>query len=121
MPFILRHVRQQIQGDGEFQVGRIEIDQVVGAPAGNVVQQFLGQVAVRVNQADTVPERDVLDNHVPQQGCLSRTRFTDDVNVLPQIRQGNPEGNLLSPVLAHTDKMVSWFMVAEFNRHSRPC
>ena len=72
MPLVPGNISKQVQGDGEFQVRRIEIYQVVGAPAGNVVQQFLGQVTVRINEADAVTQRDVLDNHIPQQRRLSR-------------------------------------------------
>jgi hypothetical protein len=68
VPFVLRHIRQQIQSNGEFQIGWVEINQVICPPAGDMVQQFLGQVSMRVNQPDTVTRRDVLNNHVPQQG-----------------------------------------------------
>lgn len=55
---------------------------MVGAPAGNVVQQILGQVAVWINQTNTMPQRNVLKNHVPQQRCLSRIRLANDVDLL---------------------------------------
>ena len=97
MPLVLRHVRQQIEGDGEFQVRRIKINQMIGSPARDVIQQFLGQIAVRVNQADAMPQRDVLDDHVSQHRGLAGTGFADDINVLPQIRQGNAERNGVPP------------------------
>jgi hypothetical protein len=45
-----------------FQVAGIEIYQVIGPPRRNVVQKFLGRIAMRVNEADAMPQRDVLDN-----------------------------------------------------------
>jgi hypothetical protein len=103
VPFVLRHIRQQIQSNGEFQIGWVEINQVICPPAGDMVQQFLGQVSMRVNQPDTVTTRDVLNNHVPQQGRLSRTRLADDIDVLTQIGQLNAEGNWFSPAIAGAD------------------
>lgn len=41
-PFVLRHVGQEIHGEGVFRVGGVEVGDVVGAPAGDVVQDFFG-------------------------------------------------------------------------------
>gem|GEM_PF-3329426 len=45
----------------------------------DVVQQFFSQVAVWVNDPDPMPQRDVLQNQISQQGGLSSAGFTDDV------------------------------------------
>src|SRR5687767_2837951 len=40
---------------------------------------------MRINDCDTVPECDMLNDHVPQQSALSRARLADDVTVMPRI------------------------------------
>ena len=79
----------------------------------DVVQQFLGQVAVRVNDPDAMPQRDVLQNQVSQQGGFSRAGLADDVEVLPFIHGGNAKGLGIAPagLLADDDVGVWSFMV----------
>ena len=76
-----------------YQVARIEILQMIRPLRRDVVQQFLGQVAVRVNHPDAMPQRDVLQDQVSQQGGFSRAGFTDDVEVLPFVHGGNAKGH----------------------------
>ena len=62
MSVVWLHTTDDIQADGKFQVTRIEIDQVVGPLRRDVIQQFLGEIAVWINHANAVPQRDVLQN-----------------------------------------------------------
>ena len=55
MPFVGRSGAKQIEADRIFHVGGIEICHVLDAMAGNVVEHIIGQIAVRVNDADAVP------------------------------------------------------------------
>jgi len=73
------HRANDIQADGKFQVARIEIHQMIRPLWRDVVQQFFSQVAVWVNDPDPMPQRDVLQNQISQQGGLSSAGFTDDV------------------------------------------
>ena len=68
-----------------------------------MVEQFLGEVAVRVEEGQSVPQMQVLQNHVPQQRCFPRTRFADDVGVMSGVFTLDAEGDLLSPALALAD------------------
>lgn len=61
-----------IQADGKFQIARIEINQMIRPLRRDVIQQFFGEIAVRVNDPDAVPQRDVLQNQVP--GKIIATR-----------------------------------------------
>ena len=94
---------------------------MISAPAGNVVQQFLGKITVRVDQTDPMPHGNVLNDHVTQEGGLSRAGFANDINVLAQIGNGNPEGNILSPSQAHADLNEILIHGCRFSRHSQPC
>ena len=88
MPIIRRHIADYIQSDGEFKVAGIEIHQMVGAARGNVVQQFLGQIAVRVNDANAMSKGDVLQNQVSEQRRFAGASFADDVEVLALVFGG---------------------------------
>ena len=77
-----------------------------------MVQQFLGQVAVRVNHADAMPKSDVLQDQIPQQRRLAGAGFADDVDVLPLVHGGNAKRLGIAPALAFADGDVgSSFMV----------
>ena len=86
----------------------------------DVVQQFLGQIAVRVNHADTVAQRDVLQNQVPKQRRFSSAGFTDDVEVLPFINRRNAKRLGIAPAsfLANDDVWVLVVHGARTSRHS---
>ena len=119
MPVIRPNIRQQIQADGEFKVAGIEIDEMVGASRRNMIQQILGQITMRINQADTVTQRDVLQNEVPQQCRLSRTRLANQIKVLALVGRRNAEGPRIAPTVTVTDDDV-WFVAhgSKTNRHS---
>lgn len=71
VPLVRRDVGEEVQADGEFEITGIEIDEVVRARGREVIEQFVGEVAVRIEQREAMPEVKVLQNHVPQEG-----RFT---------------------------------------------
>ena len=62
VPVVRSDVREQVQADGEVEVAGVEVDQVVGPSGRDVVQKFLGKIAVRIDQADAVAGGDVLDD-----------------------------------------------------------
>jgi hypothetical protein len=85
----------------------------------DVVQQFLRQVAVRVNDPDAVVQRDVLQDQVSQQGGFSSAGFADDVEVLPLIHGGNAKGLGIAPAGLLADDNVRGLVVhgAKTSRH----
>src|ERR1039458_3247208 len=108
-----------IQSDGEFQIARIEIYQMIRPLGRDVVQQFLGQIAVRVYDPNAVPERDVLQDQVSQQGGFSRAGLADDVEVLPFVHGGNAKGLGIAPAGLLADDDVRGLVVhgAKTSRH----
>jgi hypothetical protein len=103
VPVIRRHIGQYVQSNGKLEVPRVEIYQVIGPPGRDVVQQFLGQITVGVNDAYAVPKSDVLDDQVPQERSLAGTCFADDVYVLALVRGGYAETLGIAPALALPD------------------
>lgn len=85
MAVIRCNVGKQVEPNREFNITRIEIHQMIGTMRGNVVQQLFSQIAVGVNQSDTVSEGDVLKNQIAQQGGFARASFSNDVDVLALV------------------------------------
>jgi hypothetical protein len=120
MPGIRRHIADYVQSDGEFKVARIEIHQMVGTVPGNVVQQFLGKVAVRVNQANAMSKGDVLQNQIAKQRRLAGAGFADDVEVLALVLGGYAKGPGFTPAMTFTDCDMGFIVHgAKTSRH--PC
>ncbi len=117
MPVIRCDIGEQVKPDGKFNVARIEIYQVVGTLRRNVMQQLLGQVAVRVNQSDAMTKLDVLQNEIAEQRRLSRTRFPDDVYVLPLVAGRYAKRHRFSVAISVSDHNV-WFV--RFQNQSPP-
>ena len=121
MPVIGCHIANHIQADGKLNVARIEIHQMIRPFRRDVIQQFLGQVAVRVYDADAVAEHDVLHDEISQQRRFAGTSLADDVDMLTLIHGGNAKGLGIAPALPISDRDVWCFVIhdAETNRH--PC
>src|ERR1039458_988166 len=112
-------VRQHVQPDGEFEIARIEIYEVVGVPGWNVVQELLGQVAVGVDDANAVTKGDMLDDQVAQERGLAGPGFSDDVDVLSLVRDRYAKRLRLPPAVAFSDHDV-WLVIhgSKTSRHS---
>jgi hypothetical protein len=121
MPAVRRHIGKDIQANGEFEITRIEIYQVIRPSRRNVVQQFLSQVAVRVNHPDAMSKSDMLDDHIPQQCGLAGASFADDVDVLPLVGDQYAKRLGITPAFAFPDG-DEWLVVhgSKTSRHSFP-
>ncbi len=64
MPVVGRPAPQEVQADGIIVVCRIEIDDVIGTPGRDVVEQFLRQVSVRVDEPHPFAGGDILQKEV---------------------------------------------------------
>ncbi len=71
MTVVLLHVRQQIQANGKFKITWIEIYQMVGSIRWYVIQQFLGKIAVGINQRDPMTKCNMLNKQVAEQCCFA--------------------------------------------------
>lgn len=109
MPVIRRDIGEQIHPDGKFNVARIEIYQVVRAFGRNVIQQFLGQITVWVNQSNAMSKLNVLNDQIAEQCGFARAGFSNDVN-MPALVTGRYAKRLrLSVAFAVSDHNV-WFV-----------
>jgi hypothetical protein len=112
-------IGQHVQPDGKLKITRIEICQVVGTMRGDVVQQFLRQVAMRVDNPDSMSTSDVLNDQVPQERRLAGTSFSDDVNVLALVGGRYAKRPRVAPSFSLSDYDI-WFVIhgAKTSRHS---
>jgi len=71
-----------------------------------VVKDVQGQIAVRVNDADTPPGLDVLKNEIAEQGGFSRACLSDDIDMLAALGDIKTERGLAAPFMPVTHKYV---------------
>ena len=123
MAILGRGLRKQIESDGVIEVARMEIDRLLGPNRRNVKKQILRQIAVRVDEADTVALLDELKDEIAQERRLPGTCFSDDVGVVAGISQIETKRHLAAPRLPHADVKIMLFHVcvqaAQASRRSR--
>ncbi len=61
------------------------------------MKEFLSEIAVRIDDGDTVPVVNVLDDEIAQQGGFSRSRLTDDVGVMPGVHLMDAQRDFAAP------------------------
>src|SRR5258706_16162762 len=84
---------------------------MIGAPRRDVVEQVLGEVAVRVDDAHALTGLDVLKDEVSEQRGFARARLADHVEVLAAIGTFKKEGLGSSPVISRADVNGMVFIV----------
>ena len=122
MPPFHRNIPQKIEADGIFQIGRVKIHHIVGSPGRNLIENVFGQVAVGINDPDTMAVFNVLENEITEERCLARATLADAIDVLTTIGRKEPEWNHLSPRLPAADEVYRLAVVIHFKviaRHSR--
>ena len=95
MPVVGRSRAQEIEPDRMLQVRRIEICHVLDAPARDVVEQIRREIAMRIDDADSMPGTDVLENEIVEKCRLPGAAFPDCVQVMPPVARGQNHGGFL--------------------------
>ena len=107
MAILGRGLGEQIEPDGVIEVARVEIDRLLGTHGRDVIEQFLRQIAVRVDEADAMALLDELEDEVAQERRLPGTRLADDVGVVAGIAQLKTERRFTAaPRLPHADVKI---------------
>src|SRR5580700_5008289 len=88
---VLWHPMQDVEADRPLKVGRVEIDQLVGAPAGDEGKGSLGQVAVRVKEGNAAIHGEVLAQEIENYSGLAGTGLPDDVEMSAAVIVGDAE------------------------------
>jgi hypothetical protein len=76
-------------------IGRVKIHDIIDTFAWNSFENLFYQFAVWVDNADTLPLVDVLNDHVFEQHGLTGTGFTEHIHVLAAVFSFDAE-NLIS-------------------------
>jgi hypothetical protein len=88
-----------------------------------LIQDFFGQIAMRIYDPHAVAVFDVLENQIAQERRFARAALADAVHMLPPIGRKKPKGNRLAPGLPVTD-VINRFTIFEHIKviafHSRP-
>src|SRR5581483_7232094 len=103
MPHVLGDRAEQIETDGVFRVGWIEIDDIVGTGWGNMIQQLFGEIAVRIDDADTFAGTNVLENQIAKQSRLAASGFAEAVHVVAAVSARKTERLISAPHVSLTD------------------
>src|SRR6266536_984384 len=82
------------QVDRRWRLGLVWVhdDEAVATVGGQHVEQVADQVALgRVERGHPTPSLDIVEDHVLQQHRLTGTGGATDVDVMPAVRQGDPD------------------------------
>lgn len=76
---------QDVEGVNIFGVGRIEIAAIVDAVTGDVVENSVAKITVRIDDGNSPAFADVVDGHIGNESGFARARFTDDISVAATV------------------------------------
>lgn len=113
-----RHARQRIEADRPLDVGGVDVDEIVRAPARDVVERRAGEVAVWVEQGDARASRKILAQQVEQQCALAGAGLTDEVK-MPAALVGRERDKLARDASAEGEPM--WGRIHSRKRAGVPC
>jgi hypothetical protein len=85
-----------------------------------VDEKFLGEIAVGIKQRQPMALEQMLNDHIPQQSCFSRTRFSNHVGVMTGVGRRKAKGDFVSPVFAQAEHDHVLVHDGRLSRHSRP-
>jgi len=118
MPVVVVRLREQVQANGEIGITGMKIHRLLGTRWRDVIEQFLREITVRVDQADAMPLQDELEDEVAQQCGLARAGLADDVGVKSSIGHIKPKRHLAAPDFAFADVKVLIVHAAQASRRS---
>ena len=90
---------EEVDADSALFVGRIDVDDIPGARGRDVRQHVADEVAMGVEQADTLSGGDVLHHHVREEGRLTGAGRTEYVAVAGPVGYGESHGAALGAAL----------------------
>jgi hypothetical protein len=76
---IVRHVREGIEADRSLKIGGVKVDEIICSRAGDMRERSFGQVAMRIEQSQSLAGDEVLPDQIEQEGALTGAGLADDV------------------------------------------
>jgi hypothetical protein len=103
MPSLNWNSFEKIKPDRKILIGGVKIHNVIRSPGWNVIKNFFGEIAVRIDDRDAFTRLNVLENQIAEQRRFSGARFPNHVNVMAPICTPKTEGFGASPNLPVAD------------------
>src|ERR1035441_7774935 len=101
MPVVRQRLAEQVEPNRIFHVGGVEIYHVLNAMTRYEVEQFRGEIAVRVNDADAIAGTDVLQDQIAQERRFSSAAFADGVKMMAAVVTRQNKRPVLPPYFSH--------------------
>jgi hypothetical protein len=101
--FLAWDMCQWIESDGEIDIRWVEVHHVIRAVRGNEFEEFLREIAMRINECDAAALLDVLGDQVLEQSRFSRTRLSNDVGMKTRILRVQEEWDFSAPCGARSE------------------
>jgi hypothetical protein len=95
------NILEEIEPDRVLQVCRIEVDHIVGPPAGDVVDQIMREVTVGIDHTNAMTGVDILKNEIAKKCRFPSAGLSDAVYVLAPIGTMKTEGLGPAPHVSH--------------------
>ena len=76
---------QDVEGVNIFGVGRIEIAAIVDAVTGDVVENSVAKITVRIDDGDSSAFADVVNGHIGNESGFAGTGLTNDISVAATV------------------------------------
>ena len=90
---------------GRCEIGRIDVDEVVGAGAGHASEHGFGEIAMRVEECDALAGGEVLLDEVEEERALAGAGLADDVEMAAAL-VGVEHDGLARSVGAEANRLV---------------
>jgi hypothetical protein len=84
-------VFENVECDRVFKIGWIEIDDIPASPWWQMVENFLGEVAMGIDETNAFAGRNVLQDQIAKKSALAHTTFTDQKQMLAPVRSTDAE------------------------------
>jgi hypothetical protein len=78
---IVRDAREGIEADRPFDIGRVDLNQVVASASRDLRQHRFREVAVRIEKGEAFAGKDVLPDEVEEERALAGAGLPDDVQM----------------------------------------
>ena len=82
---ILGHPGEEVQAHGTGEVARVEVQDLSRPRLRNPIQNFPGEVSMRIKETHTSPGVEILEDEISEERALAEARLPDDIQVLRPV------------------------------------
>ncbi len=97
-------ILQHVESDGVLAIRRIEDDDVIGTVAGDIVEDVIGEITVRIDDRYAFARLDIGEDHVVEQGGFAHAGLTDDIDMPTTILRTDTKELVHTAVVGLTER-----------------